>query len=169
MIEDAELANSQSTKSQDISLIVSNTLDEMVGQEASLASHVNTSFAVEKLTLHMSSEQLIAFIHNMSGLYCHLFTNRYGSHVIQTLLAQVSTKVVNKEKTAEFFDCINNIVHELDEHYIEIIKDASGSHALRTLITLLCGFEPIKKKQFTSTQMKKKKKKKKKKRKELSK
>ena len=86
MLEDAEknarnrpapTPNSDDEDESELGLIVSNTLNEMLGQEASLASNSNTSFAVEKLTRHMTAKQLLAFIHNMSGLYGHLFSNRF--------------------------------------------------------------------------------------------
>ena len=149
----------------EIGLLVSNTLNEMLGQEASLASNANTSFAVEKLVRHMSAKQLLAFIHNMSGLYCHLFTNRYSSHVVQTMLAQMANFIVQKESLDEFVDCVSHIVTELDEHILEVIKDQSGSHVLRTLAVVLNGYKPVAKKHFTTAQLKKQRQRKKKKKK----
>ena len=147
----------------EIGRLVANTLNEMLGQEASLASNANTSFAVEKLTRHMNAKQLLAFIHNMSGLYCHLFSNRYSSHVVQTLLAQIAKFLTRGECVDEFVECIGHIVEELNDHFLDIVKDQSGSHALRTLVVILNGFEPVAKKHFTTAQLKKQRQRKKKK------
>ena len=135
----------------------------------------------------MTGKQLRAFTHNMSGLYAHLFSNRYSSHVVQTLCAQIAKCIalggggvgngggaavgedgavsVAVADAEDLVDCVVHIVGEVDEHFIEVVRDQSGSHALRTLTVVLNGFEPVAKKQFTTAQLKKQRQRKKKKKK----
>ena len=60
-------------------------------------------------------------------------------------------------------DCVNHMAEELDPHILDLAKDQSGSHALRTLTVVLNGLQPVAKKQFTTSQLKKQKQRKKKK------
>ena len=146
----------------ELSLLIVNSLNEMVGQEASLASNADTSFVVQKLITHMTPRQLFAVTHNLSGLYSHLFTNRYASFVVQTLLRKVAKFLLQEVDVEEFSNCIRNIAEEISEHFLSIIKDQCGSPVIRTLVLVLNGFAPEStRRQFSTTDLKKQRKRKK--------
>ena len=70
--------------------ILENIASEIDGNEASLCSDCDCSFVMERVVEQMKGEQICGFVANLTEFFPHLFTNRYGSHVMETLLRRIA-------------------------------------------------------------------------------
>ena len=141
-------------------LLVENAIEEMSGNEASMASHKMCSYVVEMLLRAASDDQLLRIADSFTGFYLHLFTNRYASHVIESLFARFADILSGKshqikEKVSDVH--VRQICEEVQSSWIPILSDPSGCHCLRALVNLLIG-RAMQKKQSASKRKKKRKK-----------
>jgi len=143
-------------------ILVENAIEESAGNEASMASHKMCSHVVEMLLGAANDDQLLRIADSFTGFYIHLFTNRYASHVIETLFirfADILSKNGSKAKEKVSDVHVRQICEELQGSWIPILSDPCGCHCLRALVNLLSG-RAMPKKQNVSKRKKKKKKKK---------
>eukprot|EP00938_MAST-03A_sp_MAST-3A-sp1_P000128 g128.t1 len=141
-------------------LLVENAIEEMSGNEASMASHKMCSYVVEMLLRAASDDQLLRIADSFTGFYLHLFTNRYASHVIESLFARFADILSGKshqikEKVSDVH--VRQICEEVQSSWIPILSDPCGCHCLRALVNLLSG-RAMQKKQSASKRKKKRKK-----------
>ena len=129
-------------------LLIENAIEEMKGFEASMASHKMCSTVVEQLLMAATRAQLFNVAESFLGFYLHLFTNRYGSHVLETLLYRLSQILASKGKKQEetsdrryAISLLEQICDELEAYWSQLMRDTCGCHCLRSLTTLLSGRE----------------------------
>ena len=70
--------------------ILENIASEIDGNEASLCSDCDCSFVMERVVEQMGGEQICAFVANLTEFFPHLFTHRYASHVMETLVRRIA-------------------------------------------------------------------------------
>ena len=72
-------------------LMIGQAFEEMVGQEASLASDKRCSHIVEKILEEVSMTHVRKFLNGCRGFNVHLLSNRYSSHVMEVRARNTSS------------------------------------------------------------------------------
>lgn len=154
-----ENKNNDATETSEICAAAQAALEEIQSELASLAGDERGSQRLEtvtKIACTASTRNTRIMLRGMVGYYRHLAMNRYGSHVVQTLLSicagQVigSTSNLNTEEGEEeeeddgndlpsMEELILNIAQELSPYYYELSVHVCGSHVLRALLCVLGG------------------------------
>jgi len=137
-----------------------NALEEIQGELASLAGDEMGSQRLETIAKivctatpgnDLNTRRMLG---GMLGYYHHLSVNRYGSHVVQTLLMiatdQVRVNGSNKKSRVDNendIDTLENIIlailDELMGSIHDLIIHVCGSHVLRALMTTLGGIVQV--------------------------
>jgi nucleolar protein 9 len=124
----------------------------------SVASDKRCSSILESLLVKATPAQLRVFFHAFAGYNLFLWTNRYSSHVLETMLriagpiiqTEVEQEASGADLTAEdgtpaLHVVLEAMCKELGEQvkWIPILQDISGTHVLRSLVCVLTGHEVI--------------------------
>lgn len=123
---------------------------ESSGKELKLASSQSCSRYLERIILVSTPEQLLALLEKLSEGLTHLAQHRFGSHVLETLLAESveyvrvpEKKRDSQDKTSSAFEaCIIRAAKELEPNIGYLLTDRFGSHVVRSLVLVLSG-EPL--------------------------
>ena len=166
--------NNDEDEGSEVFIAAQNALDEIKSELASLAGDEIGSQRLETIakitctrTKTSSSGSACTYtsilltrtmLSGMLGYYRHLALNRYGSHVVQTLLKIAASQIRNSrvgtstdndddndtnDSVASLEDIILSIVEELSPYYYDLSIHVCGSHVLRSLLCLLAGVETI--------------------------
>lgn len=139
--------------------MLDNVLEELKHQTASIMEDRKGSVIAEKIARRLTPLQLRIVLSRCRGYMISLATNRYSSHVLQTLLSFVGTLVEEElssdhgameghyvdtagdesEKPDLLRDIILSLVSELSGHWAELVGDISGSHVGRAFLQVLGG------------------------------
>lgn len=141
-------------------LIVENACSELRWKEATLATDERGSVLVQQLLQLAPDEEIRQFWWRLEGFLPHMASQRYASHVMQTL-ADRTASIVHQEAAA--FDAgelpqgagpveadgtqapppacasVLRAWAELDEAWDDVAADLCGTHVLRSLLCLLAG------------------------------
>lgn len=121
-----------------VEMLIDNILEEIGGQQLSLAIHGEASRILEKILHLANSKQLSQFFLKFNNDHFHLmFTDRFGSHVAETLLSLVSEKIFAGE--AELLDIFISMCSLLEPYCFSLLSDTFASHVIRTILDMLCG------------------------------
>ena len=120
---------------------------ELHGNELKLASSQSCSRFLERIILVSMSEQLLALFGKLLEGLTNLAQHRFGSHVLETLLAQSAKyiKVPEKKRSAEnetssaFEAYIIRAAGALEPTIGFLLTDRFGSHVVRSLVLVLSG------------------------------
>ena len=162
---------SEEEEVSEVLIAAQNALEEVHSELASLAGDEIGSQRLETIakiactSTTSSSSSSIGIVYTrmmlagMMGYYRHLVLNRYGSHVVQTLLtiaaAQIRTRTIiitndndgdnnhnnddDHKELQSLEDLILQLVEELSPYYYELSVHVCGSHVLRSLLCVLAG------------------------------
>ena len=152
----AEAAESASSGSERVVVVA--TYREINKREASLASHKKCSVVIESLLRASSAEQLVAFTNAVAPYLPWMCTNRYSSHVLETLFSLLARVLYYGEHAAasgssdaddsaertvfspeQLVDALVSMVAELSTHAAVLLPDTSGTHVYRALLRVLGG------------------------------
>ena len=123
---------------------------ESSGKELKLALSQSCSRYLERIIMVSTPEQVLALFEKLLDGLTNLAQHRFGSHVLETLLAESSkyVKVSGKKHAAKdeissaFEACIIRAAEELEPNIGFLITDRFGSHLVRSLVLVLSG-EPM--------------------------
>lgn len=123
---------------------------ESSGKELKLASSQSCSRYLERIILVSTPEQLLALFEKLLKGLMNLAQHRFGSHVLETLLAESAknVKVSEKKRSAKdetssaFEACIIRTVGQLEPNIGFLLTDRFGSHVVRSLVLVLSGEPP---------------------------
>eukprot|EP00126_Sphaerothecum_destruens_P007820 Sdes_comp20005_c0_seq1m12655 len=153
---EAMLDSHEFENEEDKLMFIGNVFMEVEGQELLLAFDQDASRILEKLLRVSSNFHIRVFLDKMTGQYMKLFTNRYGSHVLQTLLTLLPGQFryedihgsdyvgEEKESLGELSDSktlLMNICDEVEKHISVLLVDKYASHVFRVIIFVLSGTE----------------------------
>ncbi|KAF8529284.1 ARM repeat-containing protein [Hysterangium stoloniferum] len=126
-------------------------LSEMNGKELQLASDPECSPVLERMIYSMDDFVRRVFADSLAGSWLSLITNRFASHVCQTLFALAGDTIGRESRgifpstsnapekgellslTRLVLDACDDVLPEL----LTLMRDPFGSHVLRTLLILL--------------------------------
>lgn len=123
----------------------------MDGNEINLATEYTCSRIMEKLIRVSEPFHYRVFLDRMRGQFFNLFTNRFASHVMQTLLSLSASAFEEDEQSGAVHGSEGsgtllplktlfiNMCTELESHWSTLMVDTYGSHILRLLLNILSG------------------------------
>ncbi|KAL1744639.1 armadillo-type protein [Schizophyllum fasciatum] len=150
--QDNEKEGSASEPNEERRMFVEAALREMSEKELQLATDPESSVVLERLLYSMDDFARRVFMDSLSGSYQALFTNRFASHVCQTLF-EVAIDSVGREARGDLppvksseeegelrtvTQLTIDIVEEVLSHFHELILNPFASHVIRALFSLLC-------------------------------
>lgn len=113
-------------------------LEEVRREVASLAGDEAGSEFLETAARVVDDEaSLRVLVEGTRSYHLHLAGHRYGSHVVQTLLAEIGRDA--SDQLLREFAC--DVADELIPHAAELATHVCGAHVLRTLARVLAGAE----------------------------
>ena len=134
---------------EDVDMLLSAALSEMDGSELALATDPTCSLVLENMAPMLKSKALRVLVDRMAGNYVVLATHRYGSHVLQAILASIQVAVAGGDSGVAAAsedgvlrtlpELVIALYEELELSMLELITDAFASHVVRTMIALLAG------------------------------
>ncbi|CAH7666660.1 armadillo-type protein [Phakopsora pachyrhizi] len=146
-------------------LILRAALNELAGHELSLATDSETSVILERIIYSMDDFAKLVLIDRFVENFSDLCTHRHASHVIQTLLALLTSTLhlESNDKLQEVIDqnkaeggelptislLLAQISKDLMPHLSSLTQDPAGSHVLVVLLLLLFG-KPIPEESYRS-------------------
>ncbi|WFD21862.1 Nucleolar protein 9 [Malassezia equina] len=160
MQEDDPAAQSDEKK-----MLLQAALNEMNNNELMLATDPTCSLVLENMASQLDEKALRILLDRMTGRYatflttsfCTLASHRYGSHVLQSLLAACQwmlhtgvCTVYLPQATADASSdahgvlrslpaVVSDIYEEMEPSMPDMMTDAFASHTLRSLVALLAG------------------------------
>ncbi|GJJ07712.1 hypothetical protein Clacol_001917 [Clathrus columnatus] len=127
-------------------------LSEMHNKELQLATDPECSVILERMLYSMDDFARRVFTDSLTGSWAPLITNRFASHVCQTLLT-LAIDTVNREARGNVSSVLNDpekgellqmtqlILHNCEAilpDIIDLMRDQFASHVIRALLVLLC-------------------------------
>ena len=129
----------EEAEAERMSLLVGNVLDELKSRLASVACDRHTHEVLETLVSFASLPQLLVLMTRLASYAVFLASNRHASHILQTIMSHL----VRFMRQGETADTLHNVVVSFAAPLIEelpfLAADISGSHVIRSLISLLIG------------------------------
>lgn len=131
-------------------LFIENVFTQVENNEIKLFCDLIVSRTMEKLIVYLTDVQIRKVMQNVENHFCKIAMDKFGSHVLQTLVC-VIPKAVRSErskvreidhevedlKSAE--ELFLNLCDSLKENLSELVSHIYGSHVLRTAIEVLGG------------------------------
>ena len=112
---------------------------------------------LEKVLRLSSPYHVRVFFHRLVGHFYHLFTHRFGSHVLQTLISLIPKAINDKdsndgaeEELPTLQVMVVNMCQELMPLMPQLMADTYGSHLLRLLLPILAGVNQVSDEQVRS-------------------
>jgi hypothetical protein len=129
----------------DAEVLAENVLTEIKTRTASAACDRRTNLIIEKLSQACSLPNLLQIIERFSPYAEFLASNRYSSHVIQTITARLCYifKYESGVEDDNYTRIIIEFVKPILANMSNLIKDISGTHVIRSCISLLAGMPAI--------------------------
>lgn len=135
---------------EEAELLLQAALNEMDGNEHSLATDPTCSLVLENMVGIMKEKALRVFFDRMTGSYSVLAAHRYGSHVLQSMLSAAQKMLNTMDHTQEtpapkegdlrtLPQLIEVMFLELEPSLESMMADPFATHVLRSIIGLLTG------------------------------
>lgn len=158
-------------EAEERALLVSNLINELMFKVASLAMDRHAAPLLEKLARLCTRKQLARLLEGCLGYAASLASNRYSSHVLQTLLSLAGPMIeaemrgededegededadapvldVDGEETTPkspvtLCGSASKLAEELHDSWLSLIYDICGTHSMRALFCLLTGMPVV--------------------------
>eukprot|EP01029_Cantina_marsupialis_P008657 TRINITY_DN2040_c0_g2_i1.p1 TRINITY_DN2040_c0_g2~~TRINITY_DN2040_c0_g2_i1.p1 ORF type:complete len:725 (+),score=194.54 TRINITY_DN2040_c0_g2_i1:89-2176(+) len=135
---------------EEVEMLIGAIHEEIKGKQGSAACGRHTNEFLEVVLRHSTNEQLRSFMQSLKPYYVFLMTHRFSSHVMQTALSLMFPIVENEdiEEEEEDADCpsvlriVNDICDIVNSQWMDVACHDSGSHIMRSLMSILSGLPP---------------------------
>lgn len=135
---------------EEAEMLLQAALTEMDGHELVLATDPTCSLVLENMAGIMKEKALRVFFDRMSGSYRVLASHRYGSHVLQSMLAAAQRMLNTSDPADNAVDADHGVLRslpqlieamffELEPELESMLTEAFASHVLRSIVALLAG------------------------------
>lgn len=129
-------------------LFVTNVFSQVETNELNLSCDQSISTVMEKLVVHFNEVQIRRMLQNLRPHFQVISTNKFGSHVLQSLLNLIpravrSERIRTLELGPEDLDSAEALFLQfcdfVKENLAELVCDTYGSHVVRTVLEVLGG------------------------------